>query len=156
MCPRSGTRRSRVVHVAHHQLCRVPTVRTHGKAWIFTVCPRCRHTANRRRRRQLARTASSRFFSPCVYIYTRRKDSPCARLLTHGKQELRRPCSCRRRFAVGHRRRSLRRVLTVLRRVPRAHGELVVSGSEGHVLQSSYSIYTFAPILASRFMIFLF
>ena len=30
---------------------------------------------------------------------------------------------------VGHRRRSLRRVLTVLRRVPRAHGELVVSGS---------------------------
>ena len=31
---------------------------------------------------------------------------------------------------VGHRRRSLRRVLTVLRRVPRAHGELVVSGSD--------------------------
>ena len=41
-----------------------------------------------------------------------------------------RPRGCRRRFAVGHRRRSLRRVPTGLRRVPRAHGELVVSGSE--------------------------
>ena len=111
-------------------LCRVPKPRAHGEGWMFTVCPRCRHTANRRRRRPVARTASSRFFSPCTYIYTRRKGSPCARLLTHGKQGLRRPCSCRRRFAVGHRRRSLRRVPTGLRRVPRAHGELVVSGSE--------------------------
>ena len=32
--------------------------------------------------------------------------------------------------AVGYRRQSLRRVPTGLRRVPRAHGELVVSGSE--------------------------
>ena len=113
------------------ELCRVHAVRAHGKAWIFIVCPRRRHTANSRRRRQLAVTASARFFSPCAYIYTRRKGLPCARLLAHGKQGLCRPRGCRRRFAVGHRRQSLRRVPTGLRRVPRAHGELVVSSCVG-------------------------
>ena len=128
-CP--GTRRSL-------ELCRVSAVRAHDEAWMFTVCPQRRHTANSHRRRQLAVTASARFFSPCAYIYTRRIGLPCARLLAHGKQGLCRPRGCRRRFAVGHRRRfavghrrrSLRRVPTGLRRVPRAHGELVVSGSE--------------------------
>ena len=100
----------------------MPAVRAHGEAWMFTVCLRRRHTTNSRRRRQLAVTASARFFSPCAYIYTRRKSLPCAQLLTHGKQDLCRPRGCRRRFAVGHRRRSLRRV-------PRAHVELVVSSS---------------------------
>ena len=107
MCHKLGTRQSLKVH-------RVSTVQTHGEQ---TPTP------------SASPDGVFSLFSPCAYIYTRRKDSPCARLLTHGKQGLRRPCSCRRRFAVGHRRRSLRRVLTVLRRVPRAHGELVVSGS---------------------------
>ena len=53
------------------ELCRVPAVRTHGEAWIFTVCPRRRHTANSRRRRQLAVTASACFFfAMCLYIHT--------------------------------------------------------------------------------------
>jgi len=120
-CP--GTRRSL-------ELCRVSAVRAHDEAWMFTVCPRRRHTANSCRRRQLTVTASARFFSPCAYRYTRRIGLPCAPLLAHGKQGLCRPRGCRRRFAVGHRRRSLRRVTTGLRRVPRAHGELVVSGCD--------------------------
>ena len=55
--------------------------------------------------------------------------SPCARYLTHGEGSLRRGSGCRRRFAVGHPRRNLRRVLNGLRRVPLAHGELGKSGS---------------------------
>ena len=111
-CP--GTRRSL-------ELCHVPAVRAHGEALMFTVCPRRRHTANSRRRRQLAVTASARFFSTYPYIYTRRIGLLCARLLAHGKHGLCRPRGCRRQ--------SLRRVPTGLRRVSRAHGELVVSGS---------------------------
>ena len=58
-----GTRRSL-------ELCRVHAVRAHGKAWIFIVCPRRRHMANNRRRRQLAVTASACFFAMCLYIHT--------------------------------------------------------------------------------------
>ena len=108
---RSGTRRSLKV-------CRVPAARAHGEACRFVVCPRRRHPAKSHRRRQLAMTASARFFSPCAYIYT------------HGKHGLCHPRCCCRRQTVGHRRRSLRRVPTSLRRVPRAHGELEVSGSD--------------------------
>jgi len=112
-------------HTANLALRRVPEPRTHGEVWKFTVCPRCRHTANRRRRRQLARTASSRFFSPCAYIYTRRKGSPCARLLTHGKQGLRRPCSCRRRFAIGEQK---------------CHATLIISTYLVNQIESQYLI----------------
>ena len=120
---RSGTRRSLKV-------CRVPAARAHGEACRFAVCPRRSHPANSRRCRQLAVTAFARFFSPCAYIFTRRIGLPCARHLAHGEQGLCRPRGCRQGFAVGHRRRSLRRVPTSLRRVPRAHGELEVSGSD--------------------------
>ena len=94
------------------QRCRVPAVRAHGESGSVAVCLPSGHMANSRRRRQLAVTASARFFSPCAYIYTRRKGLPCARLLAHGKQGLCRPRGYRPRFAVGHRRRSLRRVPT--------------------------------------------
>ena len=106
---RSGTRRSLKV-------CRVPAARAHGEACRFVVCPRRRHPAKSRQRRQLAVTASARFFSPCAYIYTRRIGLPCARHLAHGEQGLCRPRGCRRGFAVGHRRRNLCRVPTSLRR----------------------------------------
>jgi len=106
---RPGTRRI-------WQRCRVPTVLAHGESESVAVCLPSGHTANSRRRRQLAVTAFARFFSPCAYIYTRRKGLPCARLLAHGKQGLCRPRGCRRCFVVGHRRRSLRRVSTGLRR----------------------------------------
>ena len=90
------------------QRCRVPAVRAHGESGSVAVCLPSGHTANSRRRRQLAVTASALFFSPCAYIYTRREGLPCARLLAHSKQGLCRPRGCRPRFAVGHRRRSLR------------------------------------------------
>ena len=111
---RSGTRRSL-------KDCRVPAARGHGEACRFAVCPRRRHPAKSRQRRQLAVTASARFFSPCAYIYTRRIGLPCAQHLAHGEQGLCRPrgCrprGCRRGFAVGHRRRNLCRVPTSLRR----------------------------------------
>jgi len=88
----------------------VPAARAHCEAYRFAVCPRRRHPAKSRRRRHLAVTASARFFSPCAYIYTRRIGLPCARHLAHGEQGLCRPRGCRRGFAIGHRRRSLRRV----------------------------------------------
>ena len=89
-CP--GTRRSL-------ELCCVPAVRAHGEVWSFAVCPRRRHMANSRRCRQLAVTASARFFPPCAYIYTRRIGLPSARRLAHGKHGLCRPVPsalCRR------------------------------------------------------------
>ena len=101
-----GTRRRLDVH-------RVSTVQAHGEQPPMPSA---------------GRDGVCSLFSPCAYIYTWRIGLPCARLLAHGKQGLCRPRGCRPRFAVGHHRRSLRRVPTCLRRVPRAHGELVVSG----------------------------
>ena len=81
---RPGTRRI-------WERCRVPAVRAHGESGSIAVCLLSGHTANSRRRCQLAVTASARFFSPCAYIYTRRKGLPYARLLAHGKQGLYHP-----------------------------------------------------------------
>ena len=92
--------------------------------------PRARGTQRSRpRRRQLRPTPFVIFISPCAMNNTRRIFSPCARYMTHGEDPLRRASGCRRRFAVGHPRRSFRRVLNGLRRVPLAHGEMRKSGS---------------------------
>ena len=100
-----------------------------AKFLIFAVC----HTASTRRswprRRKLRPTPFVTFISPCATNNTRRMCSLCARYLTHGEHSLRRGSGCRRRFAVGHPRRSFRRVLNGLRCVPLAHGEMRKSGS---------------------------
>jgi len=76
------------------------------------------------RRCKLRPTPFVTFISPCATNNTRRMCSPCARYMTHGEHPLRRGSGCRRRFAVGHPRRSFRRVLNGLRRVRLAHGEM--------------------------------
>jgi len=106
-----------------------------AKFLIFAVC----HTASTRRswprRRKLRPTPFVTFISPCATNNTRRMCSPCARYLTHGEHSLRRGSGCRRRFAVGHPRRSFRRVLNGLRRVRLAHGEMRKSGGEFWLFQ---------------------
>ena len=81
------------------------------------------------------------FISPCATNNTRRMCSPCALYLTHGEHSLRRGSGCRRRFAVGHPRRNLRRVLNGLLRVPLAHDELGKSGSGTNIKRALAGLY---------------
>jgi len=101
-----------------------------AKYLIFAVCHTFSTRRSRPRRRQLWPTPFIIFILPCAMNNTRRMCSPCARYMTHGEHPLRRASGCRRCFAVGHPRRSFRRVLNGLRRVPLAHGEMRKSGSD--------------------------
>lgn len=69
------------------------------------------------------------FFAVRLYIHTANKFAVCPTFGTRQTRSLPSPW-LPSALCLGHRRRSLRRVPTGLRRVPRAHGELVVSGSE--------------------------
>ena len=101
-----------------------------AKYLIFAVCHTFSTRRSRPRRHQLRPTPFIIFILPCAMNNTRRMCSPCARYMTHGEHPLRRASGCRRCFAVGHPRRSFRRVLNGLRRVPLAHGEMRKSGSD--------------------------
>ena len=89
-----------------------------AKYLIFAVCHTFSTRRSRPRRHQLRPTPFIIFILPCAMNDTRRMCSPCARYMTHGEHPLRRGSGCRRRFAVGHPRRSFRRVLNGLRHVP--------------------------------------
>ena len=99
------------------------------KYLIFAVCHTFSTRRSRPRRRQLRPTPFVIFISPCAMNNTRQIFSPCARYMTHGEHPLRRASGCRRRFAIGHPRRSFCRVLNGLRRVPLTHGEMGKFGS---------------------------
>ena len=101
-----------------------------AKYLIFAACHTFSTRRSRLRRRQLRPTPFVIFISPCAMNNTRLMFSSCARYMTHGEHPLRRASGCRRRFAVGHPRRSFRRVLNGLRRMLVAHGIMRRSGSD--------------------------
>ena len=105
-----------------------------AKYLIFAVCHTFSTRRSRPRRLQLQPTPFIIFILPCAMNNTRRMCSPCARYMTHGEHPIRRASGCRRRFAIGHPRRSFRHVLDGLRRVP----EMRKSGSVKFVSSADF------------------